>query len=113
MAAGHKQGNSAKISIKRRNAATTSVKTPVKSSPKGSLKGSLKSSLKSSGKTGVDILHMLSDNPHMTIPEMAASLGITTRGVRKQIASLKKAGRLRRVGPDKGGHWETMDKNEG
>jgi len=107
--AGYKQGNSAKTSIKRRNAATASVKTPVKSSPKGSLK----SSLKSSGKTDVDILHMLSDNPNMTIPEMAASLGITTRGVRKQIASLKKQGRLSRIGPDKGGHWEIIDKNEG
>ena len=27
------------------------------------------------------------------------------RGVQRHIANLKKAGRLRRVGPDKGGHW--------
>ena len=27
------------------------------------------------------------------------------RGVQRHIVNLKKAGRLRRVGPDKGGHW--------
>jgi len=49
----------------------------------------------------------------MTIPELAGALGITTRGVEKQIAKLRQDGRLRRVGPAKGGHWEMIKKGEG
>lgn len=30
------------------------------------------------------------------------------RGTNRVIAMLKATGRLRRVGPDKGGHWEVM-----
>ena len=36
---------------------------------------------------------------------VAAAIGITRSTIQKHIANLKKAGRLRRVGPDKGGHW--------
>ena len=56
-------------------------------------------------------MNILSQTPHTTIPDVAASLGITTRAVEKQIAALKKQGRVRRIGPNKGGHWETMDNN--
>lgn len=38
--------------------------------------------------------------------EIAAALGLTSRAVEKQIAALKAAGCLRRVGPDKGGRWK-------
>ena len=40
--------------------------------------------------------------------EIAEALGLTSRAVEKQIAALKAAGRLRRVGPAKGGHWEVV-----
>jgi len=46
----------------------------------------------------------------MTIPELAETLKITTRGIEKQIAKLRREGRLRRIGPAKGGHWE-INKN--
>jgi len=66
---------------------------------------SVKSSVKSSGK----IVHMISDNPKITIPEMAEALGITTRAVEKQIAKLKREGKIKRIGPDKGGYWKALD----
>lgn len=44
----------------------------------------------------------------MTIPELAEALKITTRGIEKQIAKLRREGRLRRYGPVKGGHWEVI-----
>ena len=38
---------------------------------------------------------------------MMQCLGIKSRNaIQKHIANLKSAGRLRRIGPDKGGHWE-------
>jgi len=58
---------------------------------------------KSSGKTENQVFNLLSDNPEMTIPELAKALGLTTRAVEKQIAKLRKKGRLRRIGPARGG----------
>jgi len=57
----------------------------------------------------VKIVHMISDNPKITIPEMAEALGITTRAVEKQIAKLKREGKIKRIGPDKGGYWKALD----
>ena len=66
---------------------------------------SLKSSLKSSQK----ILELISVSPSITISEIADRLGMTTRGVDKNIKRLKEQGIIRRVGPDKGGHWEVVE----
>jgi len=55
------------------------------------------------------ILRMLSKNPEMTIAELASSIGISTRGIEKNLKSLQERGKLTRVGPDKGGHWEVID----
>ena len=55
------------------------------------------------------IVIILKDSPDITIPTLAEILGVTTRAVEKQIAKLKREGRIRRVGPAKGGHWEIID----
>ncbi len=53
-------------------------------------------------------MDLMRQSPDITIPEMAEIIGITGRGVRKQIENLKAQGKLRRVGPDKGGRWEVL-----
>jgi len=40
--------------------------------------------------------------------ELVEIVGISPKGVEWQIAKLKKEGRIKRSGPDKGGHWEVM-----
>lgn len=75
-------------------------KTTVKSSVKGSVKSSVKSSVK--------IMTFIGDDKHITIPVMAEKLGLTTRAIEKQLVKLQSAGKIRRVGPDKGGHWELV-----
>ena len=40
---------------------------------------------------------------------MAKFLNISRRAVAKQISELKKEGKLKRIGPDKGGHWKVID----
>jgi ATP-dependent DNA helicase RecG len=67
---------------------------------------------KSSGKTENQAFNLLSANPEMTIPELAEALGLTTRAVEKQIAKLRKKGRLRRIGPARGGRWQTIEKGK-
>ena len=52
------------------------------------------------------ILDILAKHPRCTTAELASILHISDKGVEKHLANLKKAGRLLRVGPDKGGYWE-------
>lgn len=54
------------------------------------------------------MLHFIKDNPLISKKEMAEKLGISTTAIDKNINQLKKKGLLLRVGPDKGGHWETI-----
>ena len=66
------------------------------------------SSVKSSVKTEEQILGYLSEKTELTIPDLAEALGLSTRAVEKQIAKLRKGGRLRRVGSRKAGRWEVL-----
>ena len=63
---------------------------------------------KSKVKSKVKVIEIIIQNPSITIPEIAASLDMSIPGVEKIIRSLKEQKRLRRVGPDKGGHWEVL-----
>ena len=49
----------------------------------------------------------------MSLPKMAEAIGLSVAGVRKVLDKLKASGRIRRVGPDKGGHWEVVDGGAG
>ena len=60
-------------------------------------------------KTAERLLEIVKRHPAATQAEMMMRLGIKSRNaIQKHIANLKKAGRLRRIGPDKGGHWEVI-----
>ena len=67
--------------------------------------GSQKSSQKSSQK----IIEMIRQNAEITTQQMADILGISRRAVAKNIAILQENGLIRRVGADKGGHWEIVE----
>jgi ATP-dependent DNA helicase RecG len=67
-------------------------------------------SVKASVKTSVKILRAVGENPNVTIPELAKIAGVTTRSVERNIKKLQETGSLKRVGPDKGGHWEVVEK---
>ncbi len=61
-------------------------------------------------KTADRIIAILRENPHASRRGIVAALGDVTEGsVRYQLDKLKAAKRLRRVGPDRGGHWEVME----
>ena len=77
---------------------------------KGEAYGTLhaKSSQKSSQKSGQKILAAMKAMPDVTVSELANATGLSMAGVKKNIRKLKDANLVRRVGPDKGGHWEVM-----
>ena len=81
----------------------------------GVLKGGMKSGMKSgmkgdvSGmKTADAIIALMRADSQITHDILAARLDKARNSIIKQIAKLKKNGLIRRVGPDKGGHWEVI-----
>lgn len=74
-------------------------------SKESTLKSTLKDTLKGTQKTIVEIII---SNPNVTIPEVARQLDLNPRGIAKHFKVLQDKGVIRRVGPDKGGHWEVI-----
>ncbi|MBP5542356.1 MAG: winged helix-turn-helix transcriptional regulator [Bacteroidales bacterium] len=62
----------------------------------------------SSQKSSQKIIELIKANASITTQQMADQLGISRRAVAKAIAKLQAEDRIRRVGPDKGGHWEVL-----
>ena len=54
------------------------------------------------------ILSLLRRNPSASRREIAAALGTTRSTVRYRLDRLREAGKIERVGPDKGGHWRVL-----
>ena len=71
--------------------------------------GKEKGKEKSKEKSKEKILALLSSNPHATTADLLAETGLSVSGVEKNIRELKALGKLKRIGPDKGGHWEVVE----
>ena len=54
------------------------------------------------------IISSVSSNPRITQVELSSMLGISIVHVNKNMKKLQAMGIIRRVGPDKGGHWEVI-----
>jgi len=62
------------------------------------------------GENEIKILELMRDNKYITTKELSEHIKISTTAVDNNISKLKKKGLLRRIGPDKGGHWEVVKK---
>ena len=80
-----------------------------KSSEKTPLKGSEKTSAKASLKSSEIILQIIAEDKNITTAEIAEIVSLSSRAVEKHISKLKETGILKRVGADKGGHWEIVN----
>jgi predicted HTH transcriptional regulator len=58
---------------------------------------------KVTGKMTGKVLELLAADPHLTIPELAVTLGNSESTIERAIIELRKLGRLQRVGSRKGG----------
>ena len=61
------------------------------------------------GKMSGKVLDLLKETPELSIPEMAVRLGKSQRTVERATRELRSAGKLTRIGPDKGGYWKVTD----
>lgn len=59
-------------------------------------------------KTSEIILELLKENPKLSAKKLSEKIGITSRAVEKQLATLVEKGLLKREGSPKGGHWEIL-----
>ena len=74
-------------------------------------RGGVKSRVKSRVKimsSAERIIAYLMANPEASAHELSIVVNLSVKGVEKNLRTLKVSNRLRRVGPDKGGHWEVI-----
>jgi|GEM_PF-1277287 len=61
------------------------------------------------GKTPDLILLRLAETPGASIPELAQHLDKSDSAIERAIRKLRAEGKLRRIGPAKGGYWEVIE----
>ena len=72
--------------------------------------GSTQESEENTPKTTAErIIEEIRKHPFTTREQLAASIGITPDGIKKQLDKLRKAGKIRHVGATQKGHWEIID----
>lgn len=64
---------------------------------------------KAIGKTPAAVLRLLAEDPNLSVPQLAAQLKKSELTIHRAIRTLRESGRLVRIGPDKGGHWQVIE----
>jgi Fic family protein len=57
------------------------------------------------------ILIIVRANPKATAQKMAISLGVSDKTIKRHLKMLREQGQLQRIGSDKAGHWEVVEKS--
>ena len=73
--------------------------------------GKAKMSGKSVGKVtekNEKVLNLIESNPKITIPEIAESLGVSSRTIERSVGKLQTENRLKRIGGRKEGYWKVI-----
>jgi ATP-dependent DNA helicase RecG len=55
------------------------------------------------------IIKLIRLNNHISARELSSELAISQRKVEENISKLKEKGKLKRLGPAKGGQWEIIE----
>jgi len=67
---------------------------------------------KSTQKSTQKIIKLIKNNSNTTIAKLSIDLGLTPKAIKKNLSKLKLEGKLKRIGPDKGGYWKIINKKE-
>jgi ATP-dependent DNA helicase RecG len=76
---------------------------------KAPVKTPVKTRVKTPVKTSEAILELLQEQPTLTLAEVSAQIGKSVSAVERAAKKLGTQGKLRYVGPKKGGHWEVIE----
>lgn len=58
--------------------------------------------------SAIQVKRLMRENKNITREEIASSLSLSVGGIRNIIAKLKASKEIKRIGPDKGGHWKVL-----
>lgn len=72
------------------------------------IKTTQKTTQKTTRKTTQKIIDCIKQDATISRDDLAKKCGITSDGIKWQLKQMQEKGLLRRVGPDKGGHWEII-----
>ncbi len=97
--------------VHRKEQAGSPKSSPI-SSGKMTVKMTVKTPVKMTVKISEQIIKLLSDNPSMTLAEVAREIGKSLSTVERASAKLVKSGQMKYIGPQKGGHWEIIEQQE-
>ena len=64
--------------------------------------------LKETGK--MNVLENVLENEKESSASLAEYFGVNERTIRRDLQFLQRQGHIRHIGPDKGGHWELIEK---
>jgi ATP-dependent DNA helicase RecG len=84
------------------------VETSVKTLVKTPVETPTKTPIETLMKTPIEILKRLKETPTLTVVQLADALGKSPSAIHRASAKLVQEGKLRYVGPRKGGHWEIL-----
>ncbi len=59
-------------------------------------------------KTDERIIELLRENPKHSTKTLAQEIGLSTKGIEKQLSKLKSQSRIQRIGSAKGGFWKVL-----
>lgn len=62
------------------------------------------------GELSDKILTLVRANPKVTAQKMALALGVTDKTIKRHLKALREQGRIQRVGSDKAGHWQIIER---
>jgi len=54
------------------------------------------------------IINIIKNNNRITISELSTRLSVNEKTIKRDLDKLKISGTIKRIGPDKGGHWEVI-----
>ncbi len=69
-----------------------------------------RSSVKKNEKKNIEeVINLIRKKPNITIQEIVELTGLSKRAVEWRLKKLREQGKLKRIGPDKGGYWQVID----
>ena len=87
-----------------------SRKTAQQSTPESGLKSGLKSAPKSAPKSALKIIEQISNNPRVSVTDLANLTGYSRRWVVQTMIRLQELNVIKRIGTNRSGYWEIIDK---
>ena len=79
---------------------------------KSGLQSGLESALQTAPKSAPKIIEQINNNPRATITDIANLTGYSRSWVAETMKRLQEQGIIKRIGSDKSGYWEIVDKDE-